>query len=90
MRAEPPPGEPDVISRRELDRLLKRAEADWLETCNPLSAELSDLIDRVALTQHLTAEIRAEAHRLRDHDETEARLRIAREHPGDEFSDAPA
>ena len=90
MRAAPPPGEPDVVTRDELDWLLQLAESGRLATCHPVGSELSTLIDRVAHTRVLTAEIRAEAHRLRNRDEKEERLRIAREHPREESMDAPA
>lgn len=80
MRAAPRPNEPDVVSHRELDRLLALAAAGVMESCNPVGEELGALIDRVAETQLLTPELRAEAHRLRDREETLERLRIARKH----------
>lgn len=77
MRA-PEPGEPFVISRRELDAYLREvAETGAVQTCLAINDELLQLIDRIAERRELTPELRVDAHSIRDLDEQWQRDQLA-------------
>lgn len=81
MSMRPPkPGEPFVISARELEERLDDAAQNG-ETRTDLAIDdyLSDLLDSVAAGRVLTPKVRDLAHRYRDLLEAGERFRFAQE-----------